>query len=248
MASEVGVLDVPPEHVVHKGRLQPGRMFLVDTEQGRIVADEEIKAQIVNEQPYASGSKQHLVHLQGSAGRARAAGAGSATVLASASRRSATRSRTCACSWRRWRATASKPSAPWAPTRRWPCSRTSRAALRLLQAALRAGHEPADRLHPRRDHHVVGHDARLRAQPARSAPGELPPSSSSKARSSPTRSSPSCGACRCPASSRSRCRILFRAERGEDGLEQGDGGDCAPRRDRRSRRTRSTSSSSPTAA
>jgi hypothetical protein len=43
MASEAGVLDVPPEDVVRKGRLQPGRMFLVDTEQGRIVEDEEIK-------------------------------------------------------------------------------------------------------------------------------------------------------------------------------------------------------------
>ena len=44
MASEVGVLDVDPAHVVQKGRLQPGRMFLVDTAQGRIVDDEEIKA------------------------------------------------------------------------------------------------------------------------------------------------------------------------------------------------------------
>ena len=45
MASEVGVLDIPPERILHKGRLQPGRMFLVDTEQGRIVADEELKRQ-----------------------------------------------------------------------------------------------------------------------------------------------------------------------------------------------------------
>ena len=43
MASEVGVLDVPADRVLQKGRLQPGRMFLVDIEQGRIVADEEIK-------------------------------------------------------------------------------------------------------------------------------------------------------------------------------------------------------------
>ena len=43
MASEAGVLDIPPENVLLKGRLQPGRMFLVDTEQGRIVDDEEIK-------------------------------------------------------------------------------------------------------------------------------------------------------------------------------------------------------------
>jgi glutamate synthase (NADPH/NADH) large chain len=43
MASEAGVLDIPPEDIVRKGRLQPGRMFLVDTAQGRIIEDEEIK-------------------------------------------------------------------------------------------------------------------------------------------------------------------------------------------------------------
>src|SRR5438552_12128318 len=64
MASEVGVLEVPPERVLLKGRLQPGRMFLVNTEQGRIVEDEEIKAQIINERPYADWLKEHLVHLK----------------------------------------------------------------------------------------------------------------------------------------------------------------------------------------
>ena len=43
MASEVGVLDIDPAKVVRKGRLQPGRMFLIDTAQGRIVEDDEIK-------------------------------------------------------------------------------------------------------------------------------------------------------------------------------------------------------------
>ena len=43
MASEAGVLDIPPEEVEFKGRLRPGRMFLVDTAQGRIIADDEIK-------------------------------------------------------------------------------------------------------------------------------------------------------------------------------------------------------------
>jgi glutamate synthase (ferredoxin) len=52
MASEVGVLDIPPEHVLQKGRLQPGRMFLIDTEEGRIVADEELKAKVAREHPY----------------------------------------------------------------------------------------------------------------------------------------------------------------------------------------------------
>ncbi len=64
MASEAGVLEFPPEHIVRKGRLQPGRMFLVDTELGRIVEDEEIKAQIINERPYGEWLKQHLVHLK----------------------------------------------------------------------------------------------------------------------------------------------------------------------------------------
>ncbi len=52
MASEAGVLPVDPSTVVKKMRLQPGRMFLVDTAQGRIVSDEEIKAQLASEQPY----------------------------------------------------------------------------------------------------------------------------------------------------------------------------------------------------
>src|SRR6186713_2066391 len=64
MASEAGVLDFPPDQIVRKGRLQPGRMFLVDTELGRIVEDEEIKAQIINERPYADWLKQYLVHLK----------------------------------------------------------------------------------------------------------------------------------------------------------------------------------------
>lgn len=52
MASEAGVLDLDPSTVVKKMRLQPGRMFLVDTAQGRIVDDEEIKAQLASEHPY----------------------------------------------------------------------------------------------------------------------------------------------------------------------------------------------------
>jgi glutamate synthase (NADPH/NADH) large chain len=53
LASEVGVIDVPPGTVVRKGRLQPGRMFLVDTAAGRIVDDDEIKDALAAEQPYA---------------------------------------------------------------------------------------------------------------------------------------------------------------------------------------------------
>jgi len=51
-----GVLEVPPERVLLKGRLQPGRMFLIDTEEGRIVADEELKKDISTAHPYRHGS------------------------------------------------------------------------------------------------------------------------------------------------------------------------------------------------
>jgi len=63
MASEVGVLDVPPDRVVEKGRLQPGRMFLVDIEQGRIVADEELKNKISTAHPYRQWLDQHMMEL-----------------------------------------------------------------------------------------------------------------------------------------------------------------------------------------
>ncbi len=63
MASEVGVLDVAPENVVQRGRLQPGKMFLVDTAQGRIIDDEELKTELAAEHPYAEWLQDGLVHL-----------------------------------------------------------------------------------------------------------------------------------------------------------------------------------------
>ena len=63
MASEVGVLDVDPAKVVHKGRLQPGRMFLVDTAAGRIIDDAEIKGALAGEHPYAQWLDEQQVPL-----------------------------------------------------------------------------------------------------------------------------------------------------------------------------------------
>lgn len=60
LASEVGVLDLDPTTVVRKGRLQPGRMFLVDTAQGRIVDDDEIKAALAAEHPYGQWLEQQV--------------------------------------------------------------------------------------------------------------------------------------------------------------------------------------------
>src|SRR5437870_5760784 len=64
MASEVGVLDIPPEKVLVKERLHPGKIFLVDTAQGRIIEDDEIKAQLAAEHPYGDWLRQNQVHLE----------------------------------------------------------------------------------------------------------------------------------------------------------------------------------------
>ncbi len=63
MASEVGVLDIDPPNIQCKGRLQPGRMFFIDTLEGRIVDDEEIKERMAARQPYGAWLQQHRVIL-----------------------------------------------------------------------------------------------------------------------------------------------------------------------------------------
>jgi len=81
LASEVGVLDIPQDQVIRKGRLQPGRMFLVDTAEGRIVEDDEIKSALAAEHPYqewlhagsitldALPEREHIAHTHASVTR-----------------------------------------------------------------------------------------------------------------------------------------------------------------------------------
>jgi glutamate synthase (NADPH/NADH) large chain len=64
LASEVGVLDIAPERVIRKGRLQPGRMFLVDTVAGRIVDDEELKSEFAADNPYQDWLHAGLLNLR----------------------------------------------------------------------------------------------------------------------------------------------------------------------------------------
>ena len=64
MASEVGVLEIDPENIIEKGRLEPGRMFLIDTEKGRIVRDSEIKENLESEKPYSQWLEKNFVHLR----------------------------------------------------------------------------------------------------------------------------------------------------------------------------------------
>jgi glutamate synthase (NADPH/NADH) large chain len=63
MASEVGVVDVDPANVKAKGRLQPGKMFLVDFEQGRLIPDEELKEDFAQRQPYGKWLTQNRIEL-----------------------------------------------------------------------------------------------------------------------------------------------------------------------------------------
>jgi len=63
LSSEVGVLDIPPEHIVKKSRLEPGRILLVDTKQKRIISDEECKAYYARRQPYGEWLDRNLLHL-----------------------------------------------------------------------------------------------------------------------------------------------------------------------------------------
>ena len=64
MASEVGVLPVDSKSVLKKGRLQPGKMFLIDFEKGRLIPDEEIKNQVASQHPYKEWNKSQIVDLK----------------------------------------------------------------------------------------------------------------------------------------------------------------------------------------
>ncbi len=64
LASEVGVLDVEPSRVVRKGRVSPGKMFLVDTEEGRLIEDQEIKAEVATANPWGEWVRENLIQLE----------------------------------------------------------------------------------------------------------------------------------------------------------------------------------------
>jgi glutamate synthase domain-containing protein 2/glutamate synthase domain-containing protein 1/glutamate synthase domain-containing protein 3 len=63
LASETGVITVAPEHIQRKGRLAPGKLFLVDLEEGRIVEDEEVKRRVARRRPYGEWYERSVVHI-----------------------------------------------------------------------------------------------------------------------------------------------------------------------------------------
>ena len=172
LASEVGVLDVPPGSIVKKGRLEPGRMFLVDTAAGRLVDDAEIKGALAAELPYADWLHAGLVHLDDLPTREREVVSAAAlsqrqqvfgyseeelNVLLEADGR--LRRGTDRLDGQRRRA-------------RLPL-RAVTGALRLLQPAVRAGHEPASGRDPGGAGHLAALPAGFGAEPARARSGEL---------------------------------------------------------------------------
>ena len=168
MASEVGVLKVDPANVKSKGRLQPGKMFLVDFEQGRVVPDEELKSPTSALcAPTASGSRTQRLELS-SLPKGDTIGFAPDTLLARMQAFGFTvetmqfmllpldEGEARPGRLHGQRLVAGVPL------------RSAADAVRLLQAALRAGDQPGDRLDPRRDHHV----ARVLHRPGVEPPGD----------------------------------------------------------------------------
>ena len=166
MASEVGVLDIPERKIVTKWRLQPGKMLLVDTEQGRIIDDDELKRTLATAKPYRALDRALADRAR------RPAGPGAAAADRGAAARSPAGVRLHAGR------PQDHPRADGARRRggdRLDGQRRRAAgavaaaegALQLLQAALRAGDESADRSDPRRARDVARHVHRAAAEPAR---------------------------------------------------------------------------------
>ncbi len=157
MASEMGVLPIPEEKIVTKWRLQPGKMLLVDLEQGRIVSDDEIKKELSNSHPYKEWLARTQIELED---------------LKTVEPRPARWRRVDARSPAGLRLHAGRPRPPSLSDGRHGSGsgrldghgharvaalRQGEAALHLFQAELRAGDQSADRSDPRR----AGHEPRL---------------------------------------------------------------------------------------
>ena len=174
LASEAGVLDIEPERVVRRGRLQPGRMFLVDTAAGRIVSDEEVKSTLAGENPYEEWlhagligladlpEREHIIHTPASvARRQRTFGYTEEELKILIAPMAATGGEALG---------SMGTDTPIAVLSERPA-----AGLRLLHPAVRAGDQPAARRHPRGARHLAGQLDRPRGQRPGRHPGARPP-------------------------------------------------------------------------
>ena len=220
MASEVGVLDMPPEDVAAEGPAAagphvPGRHRAGPHRRGR--GDQAHRSPA--SAPTGSGSMS-IWCIWRICRRRRKCPCRTTRRCCSARWPSATPLKTCACCWRRWPASGVEAVGSMGnDTRARGAVGQAAPALRLFQAAVRAGHQSADRLHPRGDHHRRRDAARLRGQSAAAAAGGLPPRSSCKCADPHQRGVRQDPAhARCRASRSGVLSILFRVTRGEKGL------------------------------
>ena len=161
LSSEVGVLDIPPEKIVKKSRLQPGRMLLADLTAGRLVDDTEVKERYARQQPYGEWLDAHLVYLRD---------------LPIPNRRverydQERRDRL----YKAFGYTYEEVKDAILPMARDGAEPTSAApaSVQLLQAAVRPGDQPAHGRHPGGDRHRHHRVRRLRRQSAGGAAGKL---------------------------------------------------------------------------
>ena len=174
MASEVGVIDIDPAKVVTKGRLQPGKMFLIDTAEGRIVDDEEIKGTLAAEHPYAEWLEQGMAELADLPEREHVVFSHH-SVLRRQQMFGYTHEelKIIVAPMALKRRRADRLDGHRHADRR--VVGTAAAAVRLLPAAVRAGHEPAARRDPRGSRHRRRVGGRSGGQPPPAGPRELPP-------------------------------------------------------------------------
>jgi glutamate synthase (NADPH/NADH) large chain len=176
MASEVGVVEVPSSKVIEKGRLQPGRMFFIDTTKGRIVRDHEIKSEMASARPYSEWLAQNQVALAdlpdrqeaGAASRGLVAQYPAADVRLHPRGTAASRGADGPRCQRGDRVHGNRHSRCGAVEETPP-------ALRLLPAVVRPGDQPTSRRHARGDRDLDIRVARSRGEPARPPARVVPP-------------------------------------------------------------------------
>ena len=219
LGSETGMLDIEPGNVKRLGRLQPGKLFLVDLEQGRIVEDEEVKREVSTQKPYADWFRRNVVHFND-------------LEPAPAIRQSELPLRQGQLAFGYTQEDLKVLLAPMVRNAEEPIGsmgndnalavlqRQPPAAVHVLQAALRPGHEPADRPDPRGDRDVARHRASARRATCSTRRPSTPTSWSWTSRSCATRSSRRCGACRPTSSRRTRSTSPGRSRRGPRACRQ----------------------------
>ena len=173
MASETGVIDIPQSSVVEKGRLQPGRMFLIDTAEGRIVRDDEIKDRLAAARPYGRWLDKNLVHLDDLPRREAQRRDEGSLIQRQADVRAHPRGASAAArAHGHRRQGGARLDGHRHPSR--GAVGPQPAHLRLLQAAVRAGDQPAPRRHTRGARHLPVRPGRPRGQPVRPAAVVVP--------------------------------------------------------------------------